>query len=166
MKNFFTSYWNGVKNGKPNISSTILRKVIQWATYHKDDPAPPPIDHKKETTADDISSWDADFLKVDHQTLLEIILAANFLDIQGLCDVSCQTVAKMLIGKNPEDMRNIFNIKNDFSLAEQEQHRKEDEEWEVNHTETRKLVIMFVPISWFYFWCVFLLLFVYLAISQ
>ena len=46
----------------PNINSAILRKAILWATYHKDDPAPPPIDHKKEKTADDISSWDADFL--------------------------------------------------------------------------------------------------------
>lgn len=75
----------------PNISSTILRKVIQWATYHKDDPAPPPIDHKKETTADDISSWDADFLNVDNQTLTKLILAANFLEIQGLLTLCCKT---------------------------------------------------------------------------
>lgn len=48
----------------PNVNSAILRKVIQWATYHKDDPPPPEDDENKEKRTDDISSWDADFLKV------------------------------------------------------------------------------------------------------
>jgi len=49
----------------PNVNSAILRKVIQWATYHKDDPPPPEDDENKEKRTDDISSWDADFLKVN-----------------------------------------------------------------------------------------------------
>ena len=48
----------------PNVNSAILRKVIQWATFHKDDPPPPEDDENKEKRTDDISSWDADFLKV------------------------------------------------------------------------------------------------------
>merc|ERR1712117_720084 len=40
----------------PNVNAAILKKVIQWATYHK------------EKRTDDISSWDADFLKVDQGT--------------------------------------------------------------------------------------------------
>jgi S-phase kinase-associated protein 1 len=58
----------------PNVNSAILRKVIQWATYHKDDPPPPEDDDNKEKRTDDISSWDADFLKVDQGTLFELIL--------------------------------------------------------------------------------------------
>lgn len=49
----------------PNVNSAILRKVIQWATYHKDDPPPPEDDENKDKRTDDISSWDADFLKVN-----------------------------------------------------------------------------------------------------
>jgi len=49
----------------PNVNAAILRKVIQWATYHKDDPPPPEDDENKEKRTDDISSWDADFLKVN-----------------------------------------------------------------------------------------------------
>ena len=49
----------------PNVNAAILKKVIQWATYHKDDPPPPEDDENKEKRTDDISSWDADFLKVD-----------------------------------------------------------------------------------------------------
>lgn len=48
----------------PNVNSSILRKVIQWATFHKDDPTPPEDDENKEKRTDDITSWDADFLKV------------------------------------------------------------------------------------------------------
>lgn len=54
----------------PNVNSAILRKVIQWATYHKDDPPPPEDDENKEKRTDDISSWDADFLKVNIWFLL------------------------------------------------------------------------------------------------
>lgn len=58
----------------PNVNSAILRKVIQWATYHKDDPPPPEDDENKEKRTDDISSWDADFLKVNFENYKEIDL--------------------------------------------------------------------------------------------
>lgn len=111
----------------PNVNSAILKKVIQWATYHKDDPPPPEDDENKEKRTDDISSWDADFLKVDQGTLFELILAANYLDIKGLLDVTCKTVANMIKGKTPEEIRKTFNIKNDFTASEEEQVRKENE---------------------------------------
>jgi len=111
----------------PNVNSAILRKVIQWANHHKDDPPLPEDDENKEKRTDDISSWDTEFLKVDQGTLFELILAANYLDIKGLLDVTCKTVANMIKGKTPEEIRKTFNIKNDFNPAEEEQVRKENE---------------------------------------
>ena len=111
----------------PNANAAILKKVIQWAQYHKDDPPPPEDDENKEKRTDDISSWDSDFLKVDQGTLFELILAANYLDIKGLLDVTCKTVANMIKGKTPEEIRKTFNIKNDFTPSEEEQVRKENE---------------------------------------
>ena len=64
------------------MNAAILKKVIQWATFHKDDPPLPEDDENKEKRTDDICSWDADFLKVDQGTLFELILAANYLDIK------------------------------------------------------------------------------------
>lgn len=61
----------------PNVNAAILKKVIQWCTYHKDDPPPPEDDENKEKRTDDISSWDAEFLKVDQGTLFELILVST-----------------------------------------------------------------------------------------
>uniref|UniRef100_A0A8R1Y5I6 Skp1-related protein n=1 Tax=Onchocerca volvulus TaxID=6282 RepID=A0A8R1Y5I6_ONCVO len=98
-----------------SVNSAILKKVIHWCEYHKDDPVPPEDNDNKEKRTDDISSWDVEFLK-----------AANYLDIKGLLDVTCKTVANMIKGKSPEEIRRTFNIKNDFTPEEEEQIRKEN----------------------------------------
>jgi len=110
----------------PNVNSTILKKVLLWANYHKNDP-PVVEDENRDKRTDDICSWDADFLKVDQGTLFELILASNYLDIKGLLNVTCKSVANMIKGKTPEEIRKTFNIANDFSPQEEEQVRKENE---------------------------------------
>jgi S-phase kinase-associated protein 1 len=51
----------------PSANSTILKKVIEWATYHKDDPPTPDDDENEDKGTVDISSWDADFMKIDQR---------------------------------------------------------------------------------------------------
>merc|ERR1712025_458929 len=111
----------------PNVNAAILRKVIAWATHHKDDPPLPEDDENKDKRTDNISAWDQEFLKVDQGTLFELILAANYLDIKGLLDVTCKTVANLIKGKSPEEIRKTFGIKNDFTPEEEEQVRRENE---------------------------------------
>ena len=105
----------------PNVNGAIMKKVIDWATHHKDDPPVPEDEENREKRTDDIEPWDQEFLKVDQGTLFELILAANYLDIKGLLDVTCKTVANMIKGKTPEEIRKTFNIKNDFTPEEEEQ---------------------------------------------
>jgi len=85
----------------PNVNGSVLKKVLEWASFHQDDP-PVNEDENPEKRTDDICSWDTEFLKVDQGTLFELILAANYLDIKGLLDVTCKTVANMIRGKTPE----------------------------------------------------------------
>ena len=53
--------------------------------------------------------------------------AANYLDIKPLLDVGCKTVANMIKGKSPEEIRKTFNIQNDFTPEEEDQIRRENE---------------------------------------
>ncbi|XP_057583822.1 S-phase kinase-associated protein 1-like [Hippopotamus amphibius kiboko] len=88
----------------PNVNAAILEKVTQWGTHHKDGPPPPEDDENKGKQTDDTLVWDQEILKADQGTLFELTLAANYLDIKGLLDVICKTVANMIKGKTPEEI--------------------------------------------------------------
>lgn len=50
----------------PNVSAAILRRILQWAQHHKDDPTPiDGDDNDMEKRTDNISSWDVEFLQID-----------------------------------------------------------------------------------------------------
>ncbi|KAL3144157.1 SKP1-like protein 1A [Trebouxia sp. C0010 RCD-2024] len=109
----------------PNVSSKILAKVIEYCKYHVD--AEQKADDKPSKTEEEIKTWDLDFVKVDQSTLFELILAANYLNIKSLLDLTCLTVANMIKGKTPEEIRKTFNIVNDFTPEEEEEVRKENQ---------------------------------------
>ncbi|KAJ3315305.1 hypothetical protein HDV04_003698 [Boothiomyces sp. JEL0838] len=92
----------------PNVSSKILEIVIQYCKMHKDDPIPEePLLYK---SLDDISEEDSKLVKVDNQTLFDIITAANYLDIPGLLDLGCKTVALLIKGKTIDEVIKEFNV--------------------------------------------------------
>ncbi|KAG6109846.1 E3 ubiquitin ligase complex SCF subunit scon-3 [Claviceps sp. LM219 group G6] len=112
----------------PNVNEAVLRKVIEWCEHHRNDPPQAQDDDsdgRRRTT--DIEEWDQKFMQVDQEMLFEIILASNYLDIKPLLDVGCKTVANMIKGKSPEEIRKTFNITNDFTPEEEEQIRRENE---------------------------------------
>jgi len=112
----------------PNVNEAVLRKVLEWCEHHKNDPAASAdddSDSRKKST--DIEEWDQKYMAVDQEMLFEIILAANYLDIKALLDVGCKTVANMIKGKSPEEIRKTFNIQNDFTPEEEDQIRRENE---------------------------------------
>ncbi|XP_074557246.1 SKP1-like protein 1B [Curcuma longa] len=114
----------------PNVSSRILAKVVEYCKKHVDAAASKSSSEDAAGSGisdEDLKSWDAEFVKVDQATLFDLILAANYLNIKGLLDLTCQTVADMIKGKTPEEIRKTFNIKNDFSPEEEEEVRRENQ---------------------------------------
>jgi len=111
----------------PNVKGGVLRKVVEYLKYHVDQPAKP-IDKplKSANMAEVVSQWDADFVDVDQELLFELILAANYMDIKPLLDLTCAKVASMIKGKNPEQIRKTFNITNDFTPEEEEAVKAEN----------------------------------------
>ncbi|PWA37609.1 hypothetical protein CTI12_AA588650 [Artemisia annua] len=105
----------------PNVTGKILSKVVEYCKKHVEAPK-----DSDKVTEEDLKAFDADFVKVDQGTLFDLILAANYLNIKDLLNLTCQTVADMMKGKTPEEIRKTFNIKNDFTPEEEEEVRREN----------------------------------------
>lgn len=110
----------------PNVEEKPLKKVIEYCQNHwnnKADPIEKPLKGRIEEV---ISEWDRRFLEIDQQLLIELIMAANYLNIKDLLDLTCAKVASMIKGKSPEQIRDMFGIKNDFTPEEEEKIREEN----------------------------------------
>ncbi|EDW82744.2 uncharacterized protein Dwil_GK10153 [Drosophila willistoni] len=102
-----------------NVDSTILRKVLTWASHHRYDPQPTEEDESIERRREMIRPWDAHFINVDQGTLFQLILAANYLDMKGLLLLTCKATANIIKGKTPEEICKAFNIQKDPPAAEE-----------------------------------------------
>ena len=111
----------------PNVKATVLSKIIEFCTHHDQDPMTDiekPL--KSAIMSEVVQKWYADFVNADQVLLFELILAANYMDIKPLLDLTCATVASMIKNKTPEEIRQTFNITNDFSPEEEAQVREEN----------------------------------------
>jgi len=111
----------------PNVKAQVLRKVIEFCEHHLEEPMTEiekPL--KSQNMADVVQQWYATFVDLEQVLLFELILAANYMDIKPLLDLTCATVASMIKGKTPEEIRATFNITNDFSPEEEAQVREEN----------------------------------------
>jgi len=100
----------------PMVDSSTLAKVIEYLKHHQ----------RVEDEGLDDTLWDMNYVKVDDETLFNLILAANYLDIKSLLDLTCKAVADEIKGKTPEEIRTRFNIKNDFTPEEEEEVKREN----------------------------------------
>ncbi|KAE8125738.1 hypothetical protein FH972_020512 [Carpinus fangiana] len=98
----------------PNVDGKILEMVLEWCKKHVDE----------KVSKDELSKYEDEFVEVDQADLYDLLMAANYLVIKGLLDRVLQRVADLIKGKQPEEIRKIFNIKNDFTPEEEEELRK------------------------------------------
>ncbi|OMO85855.1 SKP1 component [Corchorus capsularis] len=108
----------------PNVNSKTLSKVLEYCKKH----VAGDKGTEKKAAEDDMKTWDTNFVQVDQNTLYDLILAANYLNIKGLLDLICQTIADMIKRNSVEDIRKTFNIINDFS-AEEEAKLRQENQW-------------------------------------
>ncbi|XP_004306259.1 PREDICTED: SKP1-like protein 1A [Fragaria vesca subsp. vesca] len=115
----------------PNVTGKILAKVIEYCKKHIRAVAKDSSSFGLSSNEDDaLKTWDGEFVKeleADQNVLFDMILAANYLNIKGLLDVTCTHVAGMMRGKTLEEIRTIFHIKNDYTKDEEEEVRRENQ---------------------------------------
>jgi S-phase kinase-associated protein 1 len=110
-----------------NVTSKCLVKIIEFCEHHVNDKKDVTDTSNDNKSRNELCEWDAKFCEMPQAELFELILAANYLDIKSLLDATCKAVANMIKGKSPEEIRQTFNIKNDFTPEEEEKVRKENE---------------------------------------
>ena len=112
----------------PNVTTRILGMILDYCTYHKDNPvkaiSKPLVSENLLECG--VSEWDVDFVNIDNkEVLFALIVAANYLDIAALLDLTCAKVASMIKNKTTEEIRKEFNIVNDFTPEEEKTIREE-----------------------------------------
>merc|ERR1712146_13047 len=109
----------------PNVKSQSLGNVIEFCKHYSEDPMNEIEKPLKSSNMNEVvQEWYANFVNVEQEALFELILAANYMDIKPLLDLTCATVASEIKGKTPEEIRQTFNIVNDFTPEEEAQVRE------------------------------------------
>jgi S-phase kinase-associated protein 1 len=113
----------------PGIKKATLLKVIEYCTYINTN-VPPQIDKplRSNELSDIVDPWYAEFVNLEQEVLFELILAANFMDIKSLLELACAKVASLMNGMTIPQVREYFNIENDFT-AEEEVNIMYDDKW-------------------------------------
>lgn len=77
---------------------------------------------------DRFKEFDEQFLSVGWEELFNIIMAANYLNINELMELSCQSAADRLKNKSVRAVRELLKIENDLT-KEEEQAIIDDSPW-------------------------------------
>ena len=85
----------------PNVKKNILEKVVAFCLHLRENP-PPEIEKplKSGNMAEVTTPWYSEFINLDQELLFDLILAANYLDIKQLLDLSCAKVASLIKNKS------------------------------------------------------------------
>ena len=73
-----------------------------------------------------VDQWHADYVNLEQEELFELVMAANYLDIKPLLELSCAKVASQIKNKSVKEIRQYFNIENDFTPEEEAQIQEEN----------------------------------------
>lgn len=105
----------------PEISKPTLLKVIDFLKHLHEGNPPPEIEKplRSNDLKDVTTEWYANFIELDDDTVQDIILAANFLDIKELLALSCAKMGSVIRGLTIPEFRKRFNIVNDFTPEEE-----------------------------------------------
>ena len=117
--NYINDYPNSELYLKDIKYSTIFRLKDYLEHYSDSTPKKIEMPLPNKEFKDCIDEWDYDFINCDTETILELMVAANFLDINSLLDLTSAKIASLIKGKNSEEIRRILNMENDIDECDE-----------------------------------------------
>jgi S-phase kinase-associated protein 1 len=112
----------------PNVALRELERVVAFCEHHSAEaPRPIPKPLPDGNLASYVSEWDFAFIDLQtNQEIFDLIMAAHYMDIQPLMELGAAKIASMIRGKTAEEIRELFNIENDFTPEEEARIREEN----------------------------------------
>lgn len=98
-----------------NVNSIILKEVLAWSNHHQAHPS------TCQQTKHKLCIWDMIFLNKNNEILYDLIMAANYLNIEELLDTLIAPISYLLDLKSVDEIREMFGIESDFTAAERKE---------------------------------------------
>jgi S-phase kinase-associated protein 1 len=114
----------------PNVSDRVLALVVQYLTHHAERPPLPLPKPLSSDVSEHVSDWDKNYIRklVDdfgdtgvekYKNTIEVMLVADHLGIESLVDLACAVLASVMKDKEPQEIRDEFDVEEDFSADEE-----------------------------------------------
>lgn len=116
------------------VDDKSLERVIEYLNKFKGE-APPEIEKPlKSTVLKEVTDeWSAAFVEgLELELLVDLTVAANFMEIQPLLDLTCARLASMCKDKSEEEIFKSFGVTDTFSEEEKQKIREENKWIEEN----------------------------------
>lgn len=115
----------------PNVKAAVLKKVIEFCQHYRTEPLAEIEKPLKSASIDEViqDDWYANFIQVDYVLLYELMLAANFMNIQPLLNLAACAVAIKFKDKTPQKIREAFNLGPDDFTPEEEARVRSENTW-------------------------------------
>lgn len=113
----------------PDISGRTFKKVVEFCQHYSE--FKPEEESRVGYRKTELTERERSFCDVDLGTLIDVINASNYLDINPLLTITTKFVASLVSGKTPDEIKSLFGVNRDFTPEEIEKVRR-DNPWMVD----------------------------------
>ena len=124
----------------PTIHAKVLRKVVNWCQHQHEQESKSAnkfkTQEKTHPKITKLTGWERKFINsinsinsLGQSIMFDIIIAANYLDIQGLIALLTMEIARMMNGKTPKKIRDVFKIENDLMTKDNAAKQESSTKW-------------------------------------
>ena len=129
--NFINNFINDYPNENivfNTINYSTLKKAAEFLEHYKDsEPREIRYPLPKKEFKDCVDMWDYEYINISNEDVLELMLAANFMDIKPLLELTCAKIASVIKGKSTKEIQDLLNIESDNIDDEENSSNDTDE---------------------------------------
>ena len=107
----------------PDVNGTTLGRIVEYLKhYENSEPKPIPKPLKNSHIDEILDEWDFNFVdNIPLDESIDLLNAANYMDIAPLLQLACCRIAREMIDRPVEEVRELFGITSDMSNEEMEE---------------------------------------------